>query len=74
MLNHPQFAQPEHDDRERGGRHDHGDALEPVVLVVRHGRAAGAARLQGEVLECMLILNRDPHPESLLLDRRKDSG
>ena len=50
LLNHPQFANPNTTDRQRRRRHDLGDAVEPVLLAVRHDRAAGAAGREGPLL------------------------
>ena len=58
----PAVRQPEHDDRQRLGRRHLGDAVEPVLLALRHDRAAGAAGGEGEVL----IGDRGPLQEILL--------
>ena len=42
--------EPEHDDRQRRRGSHLGDALEPVVLGVRHRRTEHSARVQGEIL------------------------
>ena len=46
----PAVRQPEHDVRQRGVRHHHLDADEPVLLAVRHRRAPDPARREGAVL------------------------
>ena len=50
VLNHPQFANPNTTIGNAAVRHDLGDVVEPVVLALRHGRAAGAAGDQGPLL------------------------
>ena len=50
LLNHPQFAQPNGDVRQRGLRPDHGDARQPVVRPLRHDGAERPGRVQDQVL------------------------
>ena len=47
LLNHPQFANPNTQIGNAAVRHDLGDAVEPVVLAVRHHRATGPAGREG---------------------------
>ena len=46
----PAVLQPERDDRQRGRRHDHHDALEPVLRPLRHDRAQHPVRGEAVVL------------------------
>ncbi len=62
VFNHPQFAQPEHHARQRAVRHHLGDAVQPVLLAVRHDRAQRAARVQGDVLEEVPQKGQRPGP------------
>ena len=56
----PAVRQSEHDDRQRGGGHHLGHAVEPVLLAVRHHRASGAARRQGQVLNMTSAYTKVP--------------
>ena len=51
IFNHPQFANPNTTLGNAAVRHHLGDAVQPVLLAVRHDRAQRAARVQGDVLE-----------------------
>ena len=50
ILNHPQFGNPNTTVGNAAYGHDLGDAVEPVLLALRHGRAAGAVGRESPLL------------------------